>query len=177
MSLAIVARLLARSHSKPPSKQLRVSELARWRLKRVVDFIEGHLQEPLSLADLAATTGLTRMHFAAQFRAATGLRPHEYVLRRRVERAQQLLSGTGSAVVDIALSVGFQSQAHFTSVFTKFVGQPPGAWRLSQTRIESGLKEGIATGVSGQRSGKTANSEVYGSGGLKVHIGEQKLVV
>ena len=48
------------------------------------------------------------MHFAAQFRAATGLRPHQYLLRRRIERAQQLLIETGMPIVDVALSVGFQ---------------------------------------------------------------------
>jgi AraC-like DNA-binding protein len=72
------------------------------------------------------------MHFAAQFRAATGLRPHEYLLRRRIERAQEMLLGTGMAVVDIALSVGFQTQSHFTSVFTRYVGKPPHAWRQSR---------------------------------------------
>ena len=71
------------------------------------------------------------MHFAAQFRAATGLPPHEYLLRRRVERAQEMLVEGATSLVEIALSVGFQNQSHFTSVFKRFVGQPPRAWRLS----------------------------------------------
>jgi transcriptional regulator GlxA family with amidase domain len=53
------------------------------------------LDKPVSLADVASSAGLTRMHFAAQFRAATGLRPHEYLLRRRIERAQEMILGTG----------------------------------------------------------------------------------
>jgi AraC family transcriptional regulator len=72
------------------------------------------------------------MHFAAQFRAATGLRPHEYLLRRRIERAQEMLVGTSMSLVDVALSVGFQTQAHFTSVFKRYAGQPPRAWRESR---------------------------------------------
>jgi AraC-like DNA-binding protein len=72
------------------------------------------------------------MHFAAQFRAATGLRPHEYLLRRRIERAQELLLGSGMPVVEVALSVGFQTQSHFTSAFKRIVGQPPSAWREAQ---------------------------------------------
>jgi AraC family transcriptional regulator len=60
------------------------------------------------------------------------LRPHEYLLRRRIERAQQMLLGTGMSLVDVALSVGFQTQAHFTSVFKRFTGQPPRAWRESR---------------------------------------------
>jgi AraC-like DNA-binding protein len=131
VGISIVALLLARSN-RAAGERLKARELPRWRLKRAIDYVETHLAEPVSLADVAATTGLTRMHFAAQFRAATGLRPHEYLLRRRIERAQEILSKTDASVVDVALSVGFQTQSHFTSVFNKFVGQPPRAWRLSQ---------------------------------------------
>jgi AraC family transcriptional regulator len=136
ISIAIVARLLISARRSAPSEGPRVTALPRWRLKRAVDYIEARLDEPISLADLASATGLTRMHFAAQFRAATGLRPHEYLLRRRVERAQEMLLGSGMSVVDIALSVGFQTQSHFTTVFKRFVGQPPLAWRQSQGRPE-----------------------------------------
>ena len=130
ISIAIVARIVASACRVAPFERPKVAELARWRLKRAIDYVEARLAEPVSLADLASATGLTRMHFAAQFRAATGLRPHEYLLRRRIERAQEML-GTGMSVVDVALSVGFQTQSHFTSVFKRFVGQPPRAWRQS----------------------------------------------
>ena len=80
------------------------------------------------------------MHFAAQFKAATGLRPHEYLLRRRVERAQEMLAQTDMSVVDVALSVGFQSQSHFTVVFNRFVGHPPHAWRQSQGISRDSMK-------------------------------------
>jgi AraC family transcriptional regulator len=131
ISMAIVARIVASTRRVAPLGRPKVAELARWRLKRVIDYVEARLAEPVSLADLASATGLTRMHFAAQFRAATGLPPHEYLLRRRIERAQEMLVGTGMSVVDVALSVGFQTQSHFTSVFKRFVGQPPRAWRQS----------------------------------------------
>ncbi len=132
IGVSIVARLMGSQHRSEPSKRPKVGALAKWRLKRAIDYVEEHLTEAVSLADIAASTGLTRMHFAAQFKAATGLRPHEYLLRRRIERAQQLLAGESMSVVNVALSVGFQSQSHFTSMFTRFVGQPPRAWRQSQ---------------------------------------------
>jgi AraC-like DNA-binding protein len=69
------------------------------------------------------------MHFAAQFRAATGFRPHEYLLRRRIQRAEELLRLSTMTLVDIALTVGFQTQAHFTTVFKRFVGDTPYQWR------------------------------------------------
>jgi AraC family transcriptional regulator len=128
---AIIARLLDWASRAASSERPKASELVRWRLKRAIDYVEAHLAEPVSLADVASAAGLTRMHFAAQFRAATGLRPHEYLLRRRIERAQEMLIETAMPVVDVALSVGFQTQSHFTSVFKNFVGQPPHAWRLS----------------------------------------------
>jgi len=131
VSTAIVARLLGSSGGSA-SRRGKVAELARWRLKRVVDYVEASLADPVSLADLAAAAGLTRMHFAAQFRAATGLPPHEYLTRRRIERAQEMLLEHDLALVEVALSVGFQTQSHFTSVFKRFVGQSPRAWRLSQ---------------------------------------------
>jgi len=130
ISMAIVARLLGSTSGL--AERARRSKLAPWRLKRAIDYVEARLAEPVSLADLASSAGLTRMHFAAQFRAATGLRPHEYLLRRRIERAQEMLAGTDLPLVDVALSVGFQTQAHFSSVFKRYAGQPPRAWRESR---------------------------------------------
>jgi AraC family transcriptional regulator len=131
ISLAIVARLLASGSGAASFERVKAVGLTQWRLKRVIDYVEANLDKPVTLADVASAVGLSRMHFAAQFRAATGMRPHEYLLRRRVERAQQMLVETGQSVVDVALSVGFQTQSHFTTVFKRFAGQPPRAWRHS----------------------------------------------
>ena len=133
ISLAVIARLLGSARRDAESGKA-ATPLPRWRLKRAMDYVEARLDETITLAELAASTGLTRMHFAAQFRAATGLRPHEYLLRRRIERAQEMLLGTDMPVVEIALSVGFQTQSHFTTVFKRFAGQPPLAWRQAQPR-------------------------------------------
>lgn len=133
---AIVARLLATARTAAPRKRASVAELPQWRLKRAIDYVEARLAGPLSLAEIASPTGLSPMHFAAQFRAATGLRPHEYLLRRRIERAQEILLGSGISMVDVALSVGFQTQSHFTTVFKRFARQSPGAWRQSQGGLE-----------------------------------------
>jgi AraC-like DNA-binding protein len=103
--------------------------LQNWRLKRVLQYVDENLTAKVTLQDMAAVAGLSRMHFAAQFRVATGVRPHEYLLRRRIERAQELLKQVEIALVDIALTVGFQTQAHFTTVFKRFVGDTPYQWR------------------------------------------------
>lgn len=130
IGLAIVARLFGSdADTRAARRASHVAPLAKWRLKRAIDYIDAHLGDAIVLADIAASAGLTRMHFAAQFRAATGVRPHEYVLRQRIERAQQLLSASQIPLVEIALETGFKAQAHFTSVFARFVGQTPNIWR------------------------------------------------
>ena len=141
LCLAILTRLLSmRGHSNLPASGRRMAPLPKWRLKRVVDYVNAHLASRITLADLASAAGRTRMHFAAQFRVATGSRPHDFVLRRRIERAQQFLRDPSLALADIALSVGFQNQAHFTTVFKRFSGATPHRWRRS-TQV-SGFRDG-----------------------------------
>jgi AraC family transcriptional regulator len=137
MRLAAVARLVETLESSQPQTEERraASALPKWRLMRVLKYIDAHIGESISLANLAAAAGLSRMYFAKQFRAATGMRPHDYVLRKRIERAQQMLAAKPAALVDIALSVGFQTQAHFTTVFKKFVGNTPCQWRREQPSV------------------------------------------
>jgi AraC family transcriptional regulator len=113
----------------PP--RTKVSALSKWRLKRVQEYVDAHIDEALHLPDLAAAAGLSRMHFAAQFRAATGYRPHEYLLHQRVERAKAMLSSMEMPLVEVALSVGFRAQAHFSTVFKRLTGETPGRWRRS----------------------------------------------
>jgi len=108
--------------------------LPKWRLARVLTYIETNMGERITLANLAATAGLSRMYFAKQFRATTGMRPHDFVLRKRIARAQRMLAETSDALVDIALSVGFQTQAHFTTVFKKFAGYTPYQFRREQPK-------------------------------------------
>jgi AraC-like DNA-binding protein len=103
--------------------------LPLWRLRLATAYIEENLGRSVRLEDVARATGLTRMHFAAQFRAATGVRPHAYLLHRRIERAKTLLMRLDATVVEIALEVGFQSQAHFSTVFKRLAGDSPSTWR------------------------------------------------
>lgn len=129
ISLAITAQFLGGCPGEASARRPRVPGLSKWRLQRATEYIDANLAEPISLADIAAAAGLSPMHFAAQFRAATGLRPHEYLLQRRIERARALLLNSSLPLVEIALDVGFKTQAHFTTVFGRFVNETPNAWR------------------------------------------------
>jgi AraC family transcriptional regulator len=107
-----------------------VQGLQKWRLNRVVDYIDASMSSKMTSRDLAAVAGLSRMHFASQFRVATGLRPHEFLLQRRIRRATELMRDTTMPIMEIALTVGFQTQAHFTTVFKRFTGCTPRSWRV-----------------------------------------------
>jgi AraC family transcriptional regulator len=135
LSLAIALRLLKFSTRPIPLTSSRVTALPNWKLRRVCEFIDENLGQTITLADMARSIGLTRMHFAAQFRAATGERPHDFLLRNRIERAQRIMATSDATLVQVALSVGFQSQAHFGTVFKKVVGITPSQWLRSNDRF------------------------------------------
>ncbi|MGA7997999.1 MAG: AraC family transcriptional regulator [Bradyrhizobium sp.] len=146
LRLAIVTRMLGlQSETQLPGERTdkpsdgcaerQMRALQKWRLKRVVEYVDHHLSGKITLLDLAAVAGLSRMHFASQFRAATGFRPHEYLLRRRIQRAEELLRQSTMTLVEVALTVGFQTQAHFTTVFKRFVGDTPYQWRNAHCSV------------------------------------------
>ena len=130
----LVIRLLARRAPAP-----RAGVLPKWRLRRVQDHVQACIDEPITLADLATVAGLSRMHFAAQFRAATGCRPHEYVLQQRIECAKAAMSSTRMKLAEIALSAGFQTQSHFSTVFKRLTGETPARWQRTQAPQQIGL--------------------------------------
>jgi AraC family transcriptional regulator len=126
-----IGRTLAMHLTRLESPRARVNALPKWRLRRVEQHIADHFDRCISLSELANVAGLSRMHFAAQFRTATGYRPREYLLNHRVEHAKILLATTARPLAEIALAVGFSTQAHFSTVFKRISGQSPARWRLA----------------------------------------------
>jgi AraC family transcriptional regulator len=104
-------------HIVAPSRAVcgRDSTLPRVRLRAVLKYIEEHLDAAPTLAEIAAVAGLNPYHFARQFKAATGLPPHQYVITRRVEWAKHLLqAGTSSSLAEVAARAGFYDQSQFS---------------------------------------------------------------
>ena len=105
---------------------------ATGRLRAVVEYIEEHLAAGLTLGQMAAVARLSPYYFARQFKRATGLTPHQYVILRRVERAKQLLpAGTGLSLAEVAARAGFSDQSQFSHHFKRVVGVTPGQFRMS----------------------------------------------
>lgn len=108
------------------------SGLTQRQVRRVVDFVQAHLSQDLSLEDLARQVGFSPYHFARLFRQATGESPHRFVLRQRIEQAQHLLTETDMPLALVALQSGFANQSHLTSVFKQQCGLTPRAYRQDQ---------------------------------------------
>ena len=100
-------------------------------LLRARDLVDAHYAEPLGVADLARTAGLSRAHFSREFKSAFGESPHAYLLTRRLERAAALLRSTDRSVAAICFAVGLRSVGSFTTSFTRAYGITPTAYRAS----------------------------------------------
>jgi AraC family transcriptional regulator len=104
--------------------------LPRAKLRAIVEYIEEHLGASPSLEQLAAVARLSPYYFARQFKRATGLPPHQYVIQRRVERAKQLLQGDDDfSLAEVAAHAGFSDQSQFSHHFKRLVGVTPGQFR------------------------------------------------
>jgi AraC-like DNA-binding protein len=97
-------------------------------------YIDRHLAGGLTVRRLARLARLSPYHFIRAFRAATGLTPHQYVRRRRLERAMDLLVTTPRPVTEICDAVGFRSLGSFSSLFRRVTGETPRAYRAARRR-------------------------------------------
>jgi AraC-like DNA-binding protein len=104
-------------------------------LRRAKDLMDREYARELDLEGLAREAHASRAHFARGFKRAFGETPHQYLLRRRIERAKELLRNTSLSVTDVSIDVGFRSMGSFSAAFRELVGEPPSSyaqrWRAS----------------------------------------------
>jgi AraC-like DNA-binding protein len=103
--------------------------LAPWKLRRVLDHIEAHLDRDIALDDLSVVAELSPFHFSRVFKLATGVSPYRYVRDRRLMRSRTLLAESKMGIAELALACGFANQSHFTSAFTKASRISPARFR------------------------------------------------
>ncbi len=130
MSLMIIG-WLGRYHArKPASSDSPVRGLSVSQQEKVRELVDTFLDSDLSVEWMAAEVGISPFHFSRLFRASFGMPPYHYVLQMRIARAAHLLrSERQRTVADIALEVGFASQAHMTHAFKRHMGETPARWR------------------------------------------------
>lgn len=131
---SIVLRLSGSLIEQPLRKSNRaLGGLSRLQLRRVEELIEACVSAPVatspSLGQLAAEAKLSLHHFAREFRRTTGITPYAYMLRRRLERARELVLGSDAPLARVGVLSGFPSPAHFANRFHREMGVPPGALR------------------------------------------------
>ena len=129
---ALVAAQLARQHRDGRSALAEprpVEALTDRQFAQVRELMDARLGEPLGLAELAAAAGLSVSRFSRRFKARTGLPPHRYLLRLRVEQAGLLLRTGRDPIADIAARCGFSHQEHLTRVLRTHLGTTPAALR------------------------------------------------
>ena len=115
------------SQSKKPTTQL--GELSTRQVRVIVDYMDSHLTEQMAISDLATLLNLSRFHFIRAFKHTVGTPPHQFILRRRVERAKELLADPRLSVTEIAYKAGFNSTTQLTRAFRRFVGTTPTTFR------------------------------------------------
>ena len=130
-SLLLAARL-AHAHAETELIRLPIltpHRLDDVRLRRVLAYVEEHLAEDITVADLANVACLSIFHFTRAFAAATGVPPHRYVSRRRLETARAMIATGRASLSEIALECRFSSQSSFTRAFRRATGMTPAEYR------------------------------------------------
>ena len=103
--------------------------MTQCQVKRAKEFLATHCADDVLLLDAARACGLSRGHFTNAFRVATGLTPHQWLQRYRIDKAKGLLLNAALPIAEIASACGFADQSHLTRVFARLVGSTPAAWR------------------------------------------------
>lgn len=124
--IAALVAALWRAGLKAPERQR--GRLSPSQLRRAVDFIEENCARNVRLQELAEITGLSSSYFCAAFRASTGVPPHRWQMRIRIDKAKAMIERPAAILADVAVAVGFADQAHLTRVFRQIEGTTPAAW-------------------------------------------------
>jgi AraC family transcriptional regulator len=132
LGLALAAHLLGRNRTSQPGFQHATSHaqgrgrgFSPSQRRRLIDFIEAHLDQDLSIARLAGAAAVSASHFKTLFKRTTGMPVHQYVIQRRVERARTLLARGDFPASQVALASGFAHQSHMARAMRRLLGVTP----------------------------------------------------
>jgi AraC family transcriptional regulator len=124
-----IALAISRHAGAVPPDAKTGARLAPRQIRSVQAYVETHLHQQISLADLAGVAGLSSFHFLRSFKGSVGSTPAQYVMDRRMERARYLLRIGKLTITEIGLSVGFEDLSHFSRAFRRAFGVAPSVFR------------------------------------------------
>jgi len=129
LGVALAHYLIRRYSTRAPREFKYEGGIPTVRLNRVLDFMRGNCAKEMRLWELAQLAGMSPHYFCELFKKSTGLSPHQYSLRCRIDRAKMFLRSAQFTISQIAKATGFADQSHFTKVFRRIVGVTPTQFR------------------------------------------------
>jgi AraC-like DNA-binding protein len=129
VSIALAAHVAHAYSGQRAEPRLLRGGLAPWQQRRAMEMLVADLTGATPLTEIAGACGLSMGHFARAFRRSTGLAPHAWLLKARVDHAMTLLRQPDPSLSEVALACGFADHSHFSRVFTRHTGQSPRDWR------------------------------------------------
>jgi len=159
------AASLLREHIDPRAAAAAADDAGRllaWQARKVREYIDGHIADPIRVTDLCALIQRSEAHFSRAFKRTFGVSPHAFVVQRRLELATHYMVETDRSLSDIALGCGFTDQAHLCKHFRQAMGETPASWR--RARRSQTFGDG-ALSLSSQRTAREF-SPIYRSAAL-----------
>lgn len=131
----LIVHLLRSYATKQPKPQTYAGGLTPYQLQQAIDYIHSYLDFDLRVSQLSQVVGISEYHFSRQFKKSTGLTPHQYVTRQRIDKVKQLLKNTKLPIAEIALDCGFTHQSHMGRKFKEYIGLTPKKYRDELSRF------------------------------------------
>lgn len=129
MATALSAHLLRHYSTRKHHFREYEDGLSKQKLKQAVEYIQEHLHKDLSLSEIANELGMSQYYFCRLFKRSTGISPHQYLIRQRVEQAKHLLRQPERSITSVAMDCGFANQSHFAKCFRQCTGINPKEFR------------------------------------------------
>lgn len=129
MTIAIGTYLVQRYGGHRVLPSTRAGSLSRAQEEMAKTILLDNLEGDISISEVAQACDLSRSYFIRSFRESVGMTPYQWLLSKRIERAQELLRASNAPLAEVAIACGFADQSHFTRVFSTIVGATPANWR------------------------------------------------